>query len=110
MTTGTDQISPKTANLGNANGGLREVAMLRVVGYVVAWAMSHWPVGTHGRRADGDDRLIRSQPRAGRRLRGPVAGGDVSGQFGVTAAQVLHERVPGEDARGPVALTRLLSG
>jgi hypothetical protein len=35
---------------------------------------------------------------------GPVAGGDVGGEFVVAAAEVLHERVTGgDDPRGAVA-------
>ena len=38
-------------------------------------------------------------------LRDPMVGRDVSGEFVVTTAEVVHERVPGrDDPRGPLAL------
>lgn len=47
--------------------------------------------------SDGKRELVEGVPE-------PVAAGDIDGEFIVTTADVLHERVPGgDDPRGPVA-------
>jgi len=56
-------------------------------------------------RADENDRLSDGHRELAEGCACPVAGGDIDGEFIMTAAEILDERVPGrDDPRGPVAL------
>lgn len=71
-----------------------------------AWtpALLRWPIGG---RVDPCGRLLRCRLRVVRDAQ-PVVFGFVAGDFGVAAAQVLHESVPfGQGLSGPEAFPRI---